>query len=415
MVKKLKYIAKFLVFIILLAVIVLVTSNILERKYSIQKNKVFFDEEMNYDVFFMGTSHVVYGVSPLELYKSYGITSYNLANYSSYMAVTYWTLLNAMNYHTPKLVVVDLYCLYQDKKFSPNIDFAHNTFDAYPLTYTKYNAVKDLFVDSDDKLEMLFPFVKYHSRWNEITSEDFAKSGKYTAGFEIYTKVFAYAKDTDIPDKDVLPDDYTVSMIYLEKIIEYCNERNIEILLCNIPYLGQTERQVYNNYGYVMSEKYDINYIDLAKCEDLINYDTDFYDKSGHLNVSGAVKVTGELGRYIKEHYNIVDTRTTDDAGAWNDYYELYLKSYVADMQAKNSADDYLMMLNNVNLEADIYLNCDVTRENEPLLFKLIDNLNGDILKKVDENWESEDADIRIVVRRKDTGELVGEKSFSFS
>lgn len=413
MIKNLKRIGKLLVFMILLATVIFAVSSVLERKYHIRKNKIFMDKTMNYDVLFMGTSHVIDGISPLELYKSYGITSYNMGNYISYMASTYWTLLNAMEVHTPKLVVVDLFALDADQKVFRNIDQVHNAFDAFPLTGTKYRAVNDLFDNFDDKVEMLFPFAKYHSRWNELSSDDFSWHGNYNAGFEIRTDIEKCAEDTGTADEDVLPDQYTVSMTYLEKLIEYCDERNIEVLLCYIPCMEPREEQIYSNYGYVMSEKYDVHYLNLAKYEGLINYHTDFCDEEGHLNVSGARKVTDEIGRYITEQYHIADNRTTDEAAIWNNYYESYLQNYLMYLEAQNAADEYLMMLNNNNFEADICINGHLTREGYPLTYELIDNLEEDgILSSLKERPEETAPGIEMIVRRKDNGEIVSRKRF---
>ena len=43
------------------------------------KNTPFLQDDREYDVLFFGTSHVVNSVFPMQLWRDYGITSYNLA------------------------------------------------------------------------------------------------------------------------------------------------------------------------------------------------------------------------------------------------------------------------------------------------------------------------------------------------
>ena len=82
-------------------------SDITERKESKNKFSDFYEQEENYDVLFIGSSHVLNGVFPMELWKDYGIVSYNLSGHGSRGAVNYWILKNALEYTTPKLVVID--------------------------------------------------------------------------------------------------------------------------------------------------------------------------------------------------------------------------------------------------------------------------------------------------------------------
>ena len=91
-------------------------SNLLERRSAENKYAQFFDEQNDFDVLFLGTSHVVDAVYPLELWNDYGIVSYNFGGHGNQMATNYWVLVNAMDYTTPELVVVDCTCLSSNAK-----------------------------------------------------------------------------------------------------------------------------------------------------------------------------------------------------------------------------------------------------------------------------------------------------------
>lgn len=60
-------------------------NKLLMNKKSYEKHAPFFSSELEYDVLFFGSSHVHNGISPLYLWKNYGITSYNMAMAGNYI------------------------------------------------------------------------------------------------------------------------------------------------------------------------------------------------------------------------------------------------------------------------------------------------------------------------------------------
>ena len=238
--KNIRHAVHILIFFILLCIVVLKIADMLEHKYSAGKYGDFFTKDTGYEVFFIVVKHaggqrpavdaffarlvrdpaaqgrqqlaalsVQLGVNPMELYKKYGISSYNMANSAGRLAVTYWTLVNAAEIHEPELVVVDLFLLDEDTKTHENINFAHRAFDAFPLNRSKWRAVNDLFDDSGDRTEMLFTFAKYHSRWSSLDEGEGIVS---SLGFEFGDALFSGAEDPGNVNEDALPKDYTVSM-----------------------------------------------------------------------------------------------------------------------------------------------------------------------------------------------------------
>lgn len=413
--KNIKHILHIVIFTAILALVLSGIGNILNRKYSRQKHCGFLEQKVDYDVLFLGTSHVINGINPMELYKEYGISSYNLSNHGCPMALTYWVMMNAFEIQEPKLVVVDLYGLRWEDKLDKNTEYAHDALDGFPLTLTKWKSAWDLFDTVEDRMQLAVPFAKYHGRWNEIDKKDFILNNNFAAGWQFRMGISADIQRPDLPDESLLPEKRTLSMDYLEKLVNECRSREIDVLLCYIPCAEKTEYQVSGNFGYVLSEKYGINYLNLAKDETLVNYGTDFGDSDGHLNPSGARKVTSAMGKFIKDNYDVADCRLTESAVLWSGFYETYFKSYIANTQARKTVYEYLMMLNNVNLEAEIHLSDDIDKNSHPLLFELIDNLKEGSLITLERLKTQDGADIEIVVRRKDTGAEVGKKSYKLN
>ena len=72
-----------------------------ERKDSQFKYKPFYQQKENFDVLFMGSSHVINGIFPMELWRDYGIVSYNFGGHANSLAISYWQMVNAFDYTTP--------------------------------------------------------------------------------------------------------------------------------------------------------------------------------------------------------------------------------------------------------------------------------------------------------------------------
>ena len=84
--KTLKVIVRCILFICVLAVVLGKTASVVGRKESYSKYADYYDRPEEFDVLFFGTSHVLRGVFPMELWNDYGIVSYNMSNNSETLA-----------------------------------------------------------------------------------------------------------------------------------------------------------------------------------------------------------------------------------------------------------------------------------------------------------------------------------------
>ena len=223
-----------------------------ERKASASKYSDFFGQKAPFDVLFFGTSHGVYGVYPMELWNDRGIVSYNLSCNRALLPFSYWLLQLSLRYTKPSLVVIDCLGLERNEKISRNkISDAHVALDAFPISWTKIRAVTDLMNDEygqavipEDKqkqtrirnsLELLWDFAVYHSRWKELTKEDFCPVPSFGKGA-------GELVGTELPDQNKKIErnkkinENTVGVYYLEKMIDECQKRGIEVLLMFLPF-----------------------------------------------------------------------------------------------------------------------------------------------------------------------------------
>lgn len=228
--------------LIILTFILVKCSDIMQRKSSDYKYIPFFEHASDYDVLFMGTSHVINAVFPMELWNDYGITSYNCGGHSNEIATTYWVMENALDYANPKVIVIDCAAVENMVKTSLTFEFVHLSLDAFPISGTKIKTVFDLLDDPlmkecaeaemlDDagekrtKMGLLWDFSVYHGRWKELDVVDFESRKSFEYGAEANVLLAKPAKFA--PNTGLKLESETVGLKYLRKMIESCKEKDI--------------------------------------------------------------------------------------------------------------------------------------------------------------------------------------------
>ena len=315
---RLKRILRVLFTLVLTCVMVGIAAHMLERKDGDIKYRAFLEEENNYDILFMGTSHVIDAVYPMELWHDSGYTSYNLANHSTTLAASYWMLVNALDHTEPRLVVIDCYGLNENEKIT-NYSYTHQAFDAFPLSINKIKTAFDLtdMYEEYDPLELLFDFSLYHSRWNELGKSDFDTEYNAERGSE-HLIALATPVEYEWIDPDEKMQERTIGWEYLERMIKECQSRNIEVLLTWVPYPPhRAEAQAAAHSVYDIAEEYGVDYIDFWDM-DLVDFETDLSDEDSHLNPSGGLKVTDCIGQYIDDNLALADHRNEEGYEGWH-------------------------------------------------------------------------------------------------
>lgn len=368
------------------------TTDMVERKDSDEKYADFFEQDADFDVLFMGTSHVMNGVYPMELWNEYGIVSYNFGGHANQMATTYWVMENALDYTTPEVVVIDCLACSGQWKCTDIFSYVHQSMDAFPLSTTKIKAVNDLLDDENmdeaikegvarenseprTKIGLLWNYSVYHSRWNELGHQDFEPNRNIEKGAESTIAVTPGTLERISPSLKVEGD--FVGEEYLRKIIEDCQKRDIEVLLVYLPYPAGEGDQRESNYVYDIAEEYGVDYINFLDM-DVINYQTDLYDAASHLNPSGARKVTSYLGAYLAEEYGVKDQRMNEEYESWNGDYSAYVAFKNQNIQTQKELMPYFMLLSGDNLDITINTgNTDIFYNK--CMMSLLQNLGVDI------------------------------------
>lgn len=396
-----------LITILLSVGLLLYLTNLMERKASVEKYKDFFSQKENFDVLFIGTSHVINGVYPMELWKEYGIVSYNFGGHANQMGTNYWVMENALLYTTPKLMVIDCLELERNFKSSPSYELVHLSLDAFPLSMPKIKGIFDLnddpyvlekIGDSENpeprtKMELLWNFSIYHTRWNQLVAGDFSPNYSVEKGGETRIQVTPVAGLEKINSDQKLMES-TVAEMYLRKMIESCQQRGIEVLLTYLPFPASEEKQRAANSVYDIAEEYGVSYLNFLDM-DTIFYPTDCYDDNSHLNASGAKKVTEYLGNYIVQNYDIPDQRSNPLYANWITDYEQYKQMKDRFLQEEEDIHNFLMLLADKEYESNIEI-YDESLYTDPTIQDLLKNLGIEETKVTDRKNTGENTDAKI-------------------
>lgn len=289
-----------------------------ERKFG-----SFFSEKQDIDVFFMGTSHVLDGVTPMELWRDYGISAYNMATSSETLGMTEQILKLCIQTHKPKVAVIDVYYIDKPDDLEWTYSYRHLFFDAVPLSPAKFDAVRAI-LPKGEWLEFMMPFSLYHSRWEELLSGQSARlvdCEPFMMGSEMrvgHGDPIPYTRTHDVA-ADELPGEAA-----LRRIIDTCRSNGIEPVLMALPAPVSEEEQMEMNRAQLLADELGVPFLNLFDEATGIDFTTDCYDYLGHMNPDGATKLTAFLGAWLSERYELTDHRTDAAYAAWNEKLEQY-------------------------------------------------------------------------------------------
>lgn len=317
------------IFCIVLIGILLSLNYILQPKWltndtNYDTTYIYYEQPDNtIEVIFAGTSVVLDGFSPLDLYENYGICSYNFGSSAQPMLATYYWLEEGYRNHSESLstVILDVSSL-RSEFWEEYYQLAALRME---MTGTKINLIKDCNDTLDDFMNFLSPIFSFHTRWKELEKLDLGfedYSFSYARGYNYFNYSVQINKKYDeinVPNyflaetKDVT--EFLESpLLYLEKMVDFCEEEDIELILVKTPVNGWTDSDHIATQN--IAEEYDLEFIDFnySSYFDQLeyNYATDTID-GGHSNYYGATKLTNWIGEYLVENCNATDVRGLEE------------------------------------------------------------------------------------------------------
>lgn len=263
------------------------------------------EENKDFDVIFVGDCEVYENFSPVALWNEYGINSYIRGSAQQYIWQSYYLLEDTLRYHKPEVVVFNIQSLQYDE--SQSEAYNRMTLEGMKWSSAKVGSIEASMTEDEHFVEYVFPLLRYHDRWKELTAED------VTYMFQTKPITFnGYYMRTDVlPAKDVPEgrpmEDYSFgdkAWEYMDKIRTLCEENGIELVLIKAPSLYPYWYNEYEAQVEDYASKYNLTYINFLKHQEEtgVDYNTDTYDGGLHMNLSGAEKLSHYIGPILLEH-----------------------------------------------------------------------------------------------------------------
>lgn len=309
----LSVIAVILVFLLTLGLV----SRLLSPKYMTQLVEgsfisQYYRESKDHDVVFIGDCEVYSNFSPMEMYRQQGITAYVRGTSQQLIWQSYYILKETFAYEKPKAVVWNVNAM----RYSEPVSEAYNrlTIDRMRWSEEKVGIILSSMTEEENILSYVFPILRYHSRFDELTEEDI------TYLFQETDNTFnGYLMETGVVPLEGLPRqrplaDYSFGDIcweYLDKMRLLCEENGAELILIKAPSVYPFWYEEYDTQIEEYAAEHSLAFYNFLDYVDQmgIDYSTDTYDAGLHLNLSGAQKLSGFFAQILADNHGIPDHR----------------------------------------------------------------------------------------------------------
>lgn len=317
------------------------TNKFLDRQniqefYSLPKNSI--------DLLCIGSSQIMNGFVAGEFYKNYGITAYGLGTCSQPVYAAYHWLLEMEKYQSPKMILLEISRLYGNNVHANYVKAFTEMKNTSPI---KFKALKGLDLTTEEFISFYSDVYTFHDRFNELTKDDYT----YLIGGNRQTYLGAALSERLFDEYELEGEDFSFdeggsatelsidqNIEYFEKIVSYCKEKEIELVLFKTTKIDWTAG---HHTGVMeLARQHGIPFIDLNLSEAVeeigFDFEKDFIDPE-HYNYYGAVKATKYIGEFINENYNLPDRREGKDHNPeFHKKYEEYIHA-VKNIELSNS------------------------------------------------------------------------------
>lgn len=265
------------------------------------------------DVLLVGSSHIGMNIDNQRIFDEYGIASYNLWVGMQPLWNSYYYLKEALRCQKPQVVLVDVFLCGTTAEYSTK-EVALKNIEYLPFGIDKIRASFASYEQWTDAVEALWGMPYYHSRYDELTADDFAtvsdtglSSPRQTEGVVTALNMLDYRAITNTLPLTAKNEEY------LRKIIDLCKQENVSLVLMTAPFEATADEAMRLNAVGQIAEEAQVPFLNYLKTWDTLGIDasTDFYD-IGHFNNEGIAKFSHIIGQYLAENYDLRDCRTID-------------------------------------------------------------------------------------------------------
>ena len=291
----------------------------------------YYKETTDHDVIFVGDCEVYENFSPITMWEDYGITSYIRGSAQQLIWQSYYLLEETLEYEKPEVVVFNVLSMKYD---TPQKE-AYNrmTLDGMKWSKSKVDDIRASMMEDEEFADYVFPILRYHSRWQELTSDDFkylfTRRPVSQSGY--YMRIDVKPAQTFPKPKKLANYEFGEnSWKYLEKMRKLCEEKGIQLILVKAPSLYPAWYDEWEDQIEEYAKTYELPYYNILELTDEVGIDLtkDTYDGGLHLNLSGAEKMGAYFGKILREEFRVPDRRNDEKiASVWAEkcaaYYDM--------------------------------------------------------------------------------------------
>ena len=311
-----KKILKIGAFLLVLVLVLYAAQRVLMPKYvsEAQDGRLiaeYYDSAKNHDVVFIGDCEVYENISPVTLWQEYGISSYVRGSPQQLIWHSYYLMEDTLRYEKPEAFVFNVLSM----KYGEPQSEAYNrlALDGMEWSQSKVDAINASMTEEEDFLSYVFPLLRFHSRWSELKAEDFIYAFQEVPQLSIN----GYLMRIDVEGIESLQTgrplmDYTLADVcweYLDKMRLLCQENGVELILMKAPTSTPqwTWYEEWDAQVEAYAEAHGLRYYNfLEDVQDIgLDFMTDTYDQGGHLNLSGAEKLSRYFGQILVSDHGI--------------------------------------------------------------------------------------------------------------
>lgn len=333
---------KIFAFILCAVILFSFISNIFERKtytgawnYMAKLNEFYSLEDHTLDYIGVGSSHMYCTLNPLEVWKKSGAAGFVLATQQQPLRASYHYIKEALKTQSPKYVILEGYMICAEETHDSAV--LYDAIDPLKPSFNKFQMINNL-VPYDQRPNYYFNILKYHSRWSSVTADEV--NSVFDEHIDTYKGFVAlqgsFSGNNLIPDyentKDVELSEYNLDV--LNDIYELTKAHNAELILMLGPYdCNSADLMERIKAEIKWANEKDVPVLDYAQLLDTvgINPECDYYD-AGHLDVSGAAKVSSHFADYLQEKG--IGKNLSIDTEKWQSDYDAYASAFSNELKS---------------------------------------------------------------------------------